>query len=137
MERREFLSVVGIGAAAAACSYCLSGCTVPDQGITSPTNVDFTLDLTNAAYSTLKNVGGYVYNAGVIVAHASSGYIAVSSACTHQGNAVIFDGTNNLFYCPAHGSRFTTTGAVINGPATSALGRYNTTLTGNSLRVYS
>ncbi len=137
MERREFLSFVGIGAAAAACNYCLSGCTVKDTGITAPANVDFTLDLTNGAYSALKNVGGYVYNSGVIVANSSSGYIAVSSACTHQGNTIIFDGTNNLFYCPAHGSRFTTTGAVINGPATSALGRYNTTLTGNSLRVYS
>ncbi len=137
MERREFLSLVGIGAAAAACSYCLSGCTVQDQGITSPKNVDFTLDLTNQAYSGLLTVGGYVYNSGVIVAHASSGYVAVSQACTHQGNTIIFDGQNNSFYCPAHGSRFTTAGAVINGPASSPLGRYNTTLNGNSLRVNS
>lgn len=137
MERREFLSMVGIGAAAVACSYCLAGCKVNDPGIVAPSNVDFTLDLSNPAYSGLKTVGGYVYNAGVIVAHAAAGYIAVSSACTHQGNTIIFDAANNNFYCPAHGSRFSTTGAVVNGPAASPVGRYNTTLTGNSLRVYS
>jgi cytochrome b6-f complex iron-sulfur subunit len=137
MERREFLSLIGMGAAAAACSYCLAGCTVNDPGIVAPANVDFTLDLSNPAYSGLKTVGGYVYIAGVIVAHASNGYIAVSSACTHQGATIIFDGGSNSFFCPAHGSRFSTTGAVLNGPAGSPLGRYNTTLIGNSLRVYS
>jgi len=139
MERREFLSTFGLGAAAVACSYCLGGCTNPNAGsnITAPTNVDFTLDLTNPAYSGLKNIGGYVYNAGVIVAHAPSGYVAVSQSCTHQGTTVIFDAPSGQFFCPAHGSRFSLSGAVVNGPAGSPLGSYNTTLTGNSLRVFS
>ena len=137
MERREFLSFVGVGAAVAACTYCLSGCTAQDQGITAPTNIDFTLDLTNQAYSALNAVGGYVYNSGVIDAHTSGGYVAVSSACTHQGNTIVFDKANNSFYCPAHGSRFSTAGAVINGPASSPLGKYNTAVNGNSLHVYS
>ena len=139
MDRREFLSILGVGGAAAACSYCLGGCTNPNAGsnITAPTNVDFTLDLTNPAYATLRNVGGYVYNAGIIVAHASTGYVAVSYACTHQGTTVIFDASTSTFFCPAHGSRFALSGGVINGPAGSPLGSYKTTLTGNSLRVYS
>jgi len=139
MERKEFLSILGIGAAAVACSYCFGGCTNPNAGsnITAPANVDFTLDLTNAAYSALKNVGGYVYNAGVIVAHAQSGYVAVSQSCTHQGTTIVFDAGGNSFFCPAHGSRFSLNGGVINGPAANALGSYKTALTGNSLRVYS
>ena len=72
MERREFLTMIGFGSAAAACAYCLSGCKTSDAGIVAPTNIDFTLDLTNQAYSALRSVGGYVYNAGVIVAHTSS-----------------------------------------------------------------
>ncbi len=137
MNRKEFLSIFWVGSAVLACSYCLGGCKVPDSGITAPTNVDFTLDLTNAASAALKSVGGYLYNGGIIVAHAPSGYIAVSSACTHQGNAVYYDLGTNSFYCPAHGSRFATNGSVINGPAGSALGKYNTTLNGTSLRVFS
>ncbi|MGA2623541.1 MAG: Rieske (2Fe-2S) protein [Bacteroidota bacterium] len=137
MNRKEFLSIFGIGSAVLACSYCLGGCKVPDAGITAPTNVDFTLNLADPANASLKSVGGYLYNGGVIVAHAPSGYIAVSSACTHQGNAVQYELASNSFYCPAHGSRFATNGSVINGPAGSALGKYNTTLNGTSLRVFS
>ena len=137
MNRKEFLSVFGLGAAAVACSYCLGGCKVNDQGITAPANVDFTLDLTNPAYSGLKSVGGYVGNGGVIVAHASSGYVAVSAACTHQGAQIYFDAANNQFYCPSHGSIFATNGQVVRGPAGNPLGSYKTTLTGNSLRVFS
>jgi cytochrome b6-f complex iron-sulfur subunit len=138
MERKEFLSIIGFGAAAVACGYCLGGCNPnPGGSITAPTNVDFTLDLTNPAYSGLKTIGNYVYNAGVIVAHSQSGYVAVSLACTHQGATVVFDASTNSFFCPAHGSRFSLNGGVTVGPAGSPLGTYKTTLTGNSLRVYS
>jgi len=139
MDRKEFLSVLGLGVAAVACEMCLGGCNNPNAGmnITAPTNVDFTLDLTNPAWSSLKSVGAYVYNVGVIVARTSSGYVAVSQACTHQGSTVVFDPGSNSFFCPAHGSRFSLSGGVLNGPAGSPLGAYKTSLTGSSLRVYS
>ena len=140
MDRKEFLSILGYGAAACACGSLIAGCTNPNAGanIMAPANVDFTLDLTAAANASLRNVGGYVYNnVGVIVAHAQSGYVAVSFACTHQGSTIVFDASANSFFCPAHGSRFALSGGVINGPASSPLGSYKTTLNGNSLRVYS
>lgn len=130
MDRKEFLTSVGIGAAAAACSYCLGACKVNDAGITGPTNVNFTLDLSSAANSTLNNVGGYVYNGGVIVANTPKGFVAVSAACTHQGSTIYYDVTSNSFFCPAHGSRFATNGSVINGPASSSLSIYKVSLTG-------
>jgi cytochrome b6-f complex iron-sulfur subunit len=139
MERKEFLAMLGVGAAALACEYCLPGCTNPNAGfnIMAPTNVDFTLDLTSASNAALKTVGGAVYNAGLIVAHASSGYVAVSVECTHQGVSVVFDGSSNTFICPAHGSQFALNGGVLRGPAGSPLASYKTTLTGSSLRVFS
>ncbi len=137
MDRKEFLSLLGIGAAAVACSYCLQGCQ-QNTGPTAPTNVDFTLDLTAAQNSGLTAVGGYLYNNGVIVAHVQGGsYVAVSSICTHAGGTVYYDLANNRFHCPNHGSNFAVDGTVINGPAASPLMKYNTALTGNSLRVYS
>jgi cytochrome b6-f complex iron-sulfur subunit len=126
MDRKEFLATLGIGAAAIACSYCFGGCN----------KADFMLDLANAAYAALKSNGGYVYNGGVIVARTSTGsYVAVSQTCTHQGTMVQFDGSQ--FTCPAHGSIFNTDGSVARGPAASPLAKYNTSLNGNSLRVYS
>jgi cytochrome b6-f complex iron-sulfur subunit len=136
MDRREFLSKLGIGAAAT-CALCIGGCKPEDSGITAPTNVDFTLDLSAPANSGLLSVGGSLVNDGVIVAHTRSGFVAVSAACTHQGTTVYFDAGANDFVCPSHGSTFTTSGSVINGPASTPLGHYNTKLAGNSLRVYS
>jgi len=139
MDRKEFLGILGISAAAAACGYCFGGCKVNNSTpITGPTGVDFTWDLTNPSYSALKTVGNYLYNSvGVIIAHTPAGYVALSSACTHQGNTVVYDVGGNNFFCPAHGSRFAADGSVINGPAASPLTRYNAVLTGNSLHVYS
>jgi cytochrome b6-f complex iron-sulfur subunit len=138
MDRREFLSAAGIGAVATVCVSCLSGCSQQSNPISPPTNVDFTLDLTSAANAALANDGGYVYSNGVIVARTSGGgYIAVSQQCTHQGANVVYRLPSNDFYCGAHGSKFSATGAVTQGPAGSPLGSYKTTLSGTSLRVQS
>jgi cytochrome b6-f complex iron-sulfur subunit len=100
--------------------------------------VDFTLDLTNSANSALNNNGGYLYHGGVIVARTIDGsYVAVSQTCTHAGGTVVYDSRINDFYCPVHGSVFSTNGSVVSGPAPSALVKYNTSLSGTSLRVYS
>lgn len=138
MDRKEFLSLLGISSAALAVSYCFGGCQPLNNGPTAPTNVDFTLDLTNSANSALNSNGGYIYHNGVIVARTVSGsYVAVSQYCTHAGGTVVFDSNINDFYCPVHGSVFATNGSVINGPAPSALVKYNTLLAGSSLRVFS
>lgn len=137
MDRKEFLSVVGLGAAAVACSYCFGGCNPADQGPTAPQNVDFTIDLSAPANSALQSVGGYLYNSGVIVAKTTAGFVALSSICTHQGGTVTYDASSNNFYCPVHGSLFSTSGAVVRGPAGSPLKAFKTSLNGTSLRVYS
>ncbi len=138
MDRKEFLSLLGVGAVAAACSACLGACKT-DTGVPSaPTNVDFTLDLTDPANGSLKTNGGYIYKSGVIVARTVAGtYVAVSSTCTHAGGTVYYDAGGNRFHCPVHGSNFATDGTVLNGPAGSPLMRYNTSLNGTSLRIYS
>ncbi len=137
MDRKEFLTSFGVGAAAAVCTYCLGGCQPTDSGITGPTNVNFTLDLTASANSTLNSVGGYVYHNGVIVANTTKGFVALSSTCTHQGATVYYDSGTDSFFCPAHGSRYDTSGAVLNGPATNPLTKYKTSLNGNLLKVTS
>ena len=48
-----------------------------------------------------------------------------------------FEANNNRFYCSGHGSTFSTTGTVLNGPAGAPLKQYKTALSGNNLRVFS
>ncbi len=139
ISRKEFLSLLGLSSAAIAVTYCFGGCQ-PAKGITSPppSNVDFTLDLTNPAYSALNSSGGYLYNDGVIVARTVTGsYVAVSQTCTHAGGTVEYNKSGNDFYCPVHGSVYSLDGNVVQGPAPSPLMKYNTSLSGTSLRVYS
>lgn len=138
MDRKEFLSIVGVGAAALLYQSCLTGCNPQNSLVNAPTNVDFSLDLSSPSNAALAKDGGYVYNGGVIVARVSAGnFVAVSQACTHQGSTVIYQSSAKDFYCRSHGSRFSTNGSVINGPASTPLKQYNVSLNGTSLRVYS
>jgi cytochrome b6-f complex iron-sulfur subunit len=134
MNRKQFLSLLTVGASTAAISASLVSCAKTNM---APTNVDFTLDLNSSAYSVLKTNGGSVYKNGVIVARFSAGvFLAYSQYCTHAGCTVNFDGTS-YFQCYCHGSVFDSNGNVIQGPASSALTKYKTQLTGSNLRVYS
>ena len=81
--------------------------------------------------------GGYIVINGIIIARTSSGtFLAVSSACTHKGTNVQYVVANNDFYCNNHGAKFSSTGVVTLGPATTNLKQYKTVLSGSSLSVY-
>ena len=139
MDRKEFLSLLGFGSASAALASCLGGCSKNvSSATTAPSGVDFTLDLSQAANAALLTNGGYVYNSGVIVARTmTSAYIAVQQVCTHETVTITYQGNNKRFYCDGHGATFSESGSVLGGPAPRALQTYNTSLTANSLRVYS
>ena len=139
MDRKDFLSALGITAASFAVINCI-GCSKADSsaGVSGPTGVDFTLDLSASANSALLTNGGYLAQNGVIVARTISGtYIAVQQSCTHESYSLTFQGSSQRFYCNNHGATFSQSGAVTNGPASKNLTVYNTSLTGTSLRVYS
>ncbi len=115
-------------------SSCLNGC-YGNEVSPAPANVDFALDVTSEP---LTANGSSLIKSGIIVAPTLTGaFIAVSSACTHQGTTVQFQSTSSSFYCPNHGAKSSQNGSVTNGPASKALAVYTTTLTGTSLRVTS
>ena len=99
-----------------------------------------TIDISKI-YTTLQSVGSGIAlsgsdtfdNKGIIVLRTSNtGVRALSRNCTHQGNAVNIDSTNNNLPCSFqgenHGSIFDFNGNVVSGPATSALTSYNSSL---------
>lgn len=145
MERKDFLTALGLSAGSLVISSCLGACGKSETGSPDPVTptptpggkLDFTLDVSSNADINSK---GWTIMNSVIIAKNGSSYIALSSVCTHQGNPVTYNSGSNNFPCSltdaAHGSVFDSTGAKVQGPATSALKKYSTTLTGNSLRVF-
>jgi cytochrome b6-f complex iron-sulfur subunit len=139
ISRKDFLSQVGAGAAFLLLPACLTSCnknsTTPATSSGSTASVDFTIDVSTG---TLSKNGGSLIKSGVIVARTSAGaFIAVASACTHQGTNVQYTSSSNDFVCPSHGATFDANGKVLSGPASTQLQKFNTTLTGTSLRVFS
>ena len=139
IKRHEFLKSLGLKGASLLAVYCgasaLSSCS--NESVTPASNVDFTLDLTNAAYTKLNTVGNYVIANGVVVARVSStSFAAVTQVCSHEGRAnVIYSGGG--FYCTVHGATYSTTGTGTNSTGSRGIKAYQTTLAGTSLHVFS
>ncbi|NNM95307.1 MAG: Rieske 2Fe-2S domain-containing protein [Bacteroidia bacterium] len=139
MNRRDFiqqslLASCGIAAGALA----LDSCSKPSSASPAPSapTVNFTIDISTSQYNALQVNGNYLYANNVIIARDNSGnFVALYQVCTHAGCTVQFNGTNQ-FPCPCHGSVFSESGAVLNGPASSPLKKYNTQLTGTQLHVW-
>jgi cytochrome b6-f complex iron-sulfur subunit len=61
---------------------------------------------------------------------------ALSAICTHQGCLIdSYDSSNKQFVCTCHGSHFSLTGAVEQGPASRALPTYQTSFANSKLTV--
>ena len=135
MDRKEFLSQLGLSAAGVVLFGCLGGCDKKDVP-TPPSNVNLSIDLTNSTYAKLLTPGGTYTTDGIIVALTKAGtYIAVSQYCTHQGVTVNYNKPLNEFICPAHGSIFSANGSVISGQAGSPLKQYAVTQSGTVLTI--
>lgn len=141
MTRIEFLKSLGLGGSAIFALTCAGGlvaCSSTSSSPSAPQNVNFTLDLSSPANVALNTVGGYVYSGGVMVARTNSGvFIALSQYCTHAGTSVQYISSSDNVFCPNHGARFSKTGSVINGPATTGLQQYTVTQSGTILTIKS
>jgi cytochrome b6-f complex iron-sulfur subunit len=102
---------------------------------TPPPGTTIDLDLTLPAYSTLNNAGSSKIVQNILVINTGTKIVALSSICTHQGCTVGYNASAKDIECPCHGSVYSTTGAVINGPAPSALRSYPVTLADNILTI--
>lgn len=145
IDRKDFMRQVGMGFGAIMLMNCLQGCSeseIPDPNpITGGTGIDFTVNIMATANKALQTKGGFlvISDKKIIIARTTANtWIAVSSACTHQGTNVEFRATQGDFLCPSHDSVFTANGAVTRGPATTPLKKFNITFSANTniLRVF-
>jgi len=62
--------------------------------------------------------------------------VTVSRVCTHQSCTVALPGAPGATLdCPCHGSRFRTSGQVVNGPAARALAQFPTRIVGSEVVI--
>ena len=148
LDRREFLdrTLKGIGAVALG-SYTItflqacsdSGNPAGPEGGGSAT---ITVDLSLPENAPLKNTGGTLAlsgnqldNSGLLLYRADATTIrAFSRRCPHQG-CTTGGFSGGFSTCPCHSSKFDTTGAVIQGPATSGLTSYPVSIDGDVVTI--
>jgi cytochrome b6-f complex iron-sulfur subunit len=123
-----FLSAATFAAVAAVLDGCI-GATAPGGYWSGSYGGPFTVKLSD--FSALATVGGVARVDGgsgaptALYRSDSSGFIALAMICTHQGYYPI-EITGSGFYCPAHGSSYTHTGAPAGGFAQSNLQAFGT-----------
>jgi Rieske Fe-S protein len=147
MNRRNFLEkALGATMAAAVAPSLLKATDAFAGGEAEPLG-SIVLDLSLTKFNKLKNVdGSLIYtpdapNASrkmVITRVDTSTFSVVSSTCTHSGCTVDpYDATTQRIACGCHGSRFDVNGAVKQGPAGTALKKYQSAYdsTANTLTI--
>jgi Rieske Fe-S protein len=134
LSRRKFC----LGSAQATIALAITG--IPLRG-SSAAGHEVAIDLSQGANSPLTTIGGAMYvtmpstNTNVIVVRNSETEVsAFSSVCTHHGCKVGLP-VAGAATCPCHGARFSDTGAVLRGPATSDLKKFYAVIEGNTIYV--
>lgn len=100
-----------------------------------PAGSDINLDLSLAENNALNSSGSSKIIQGILIINTGTKIVALSSICTHQGCTVGYSASAGDIECPCHGSVFSTSGSVINGPAAFPLRSYPVSVTGNVLTI--
>jgi cytochrome b6-f complex iron-sulfur subunit len=142
MDRRELIQRVLLGTTAlilipsAFTSCSKEGEPTPNPNPNpGPSGSKITLDLTLPENAVLNTTGGSKIVQTLLVVNIGTGYIALSSICTHEGCTVAYNAAAGNVKCPCHGSTYSTTGSVVIGPATASLTSYPASKSGNILTI--
>jgi Rieske Fe-S protein len=136
----EAASCVAFGSIIAACGGGGSGpSNVPQLSIVNGSVSGNAVVVQIDSASPLAAVGGaaMVRSSGgsfLVSRTAQETFTALTSTCTHDTCTITgFDNTN--YVCPCHGSKFSTAGRVINGPANAPLRTFATQFSNNVLTI--
>lgn len=134
MNRRVFLTWVGMGGLASSLPVALAACsqTIQTELPTEFQAVGSVAELNKSSQLLKKSPVGSVL---VVRAAAANELSAVNPTCTHAGCVVQWQGSQEKFVCPCHGSEFGSDGKVLKGPAEKPLKTYQAKIEGNSVLV--
>jgi len=107
------------------------GASAPQLPQVSGTVVNGALNVTMEAASGLNSVGGAALVASgagtfLLARTGAASFTALTAVCTHEG-CTVSGFTNSVYVCPCHGSEFSTSGSVVQGPAGAPLRQFATT----------
>jgi cytochrome b6-f complex iron-sulfur subunit len=134
MDRKDFMKFISAAVVSGSIATIINACKKDDEATAAP-KADFTLDLSSASNAALLHSGGSVISNQVIVINNNGTYVALSDICTHQSCALSYNSAASKLTCPCHGSTFSISGSVLNGPASSSLKQYSVTQSGNTLHI--
>lgn len=142
MKRNEFLTTL-TGSFSTVCVACMvSACSKDENGAPAPVNTPPTSNsgLTINLETELRAVNNFVAKNGFIAIRTASGntaasFVAFSSVCPHAGATVEYREGSSSFLCAAHGSTFSSSGDLVQGPATRGLAKLNLEVSGTTLRI--
>jgi len=146
--RRDFcvqacraVSLITVGAAMQGCGSPTgpSGTSAPQLATISGSVAGGTVSATIDAASPLASIGSAALvqsSAGnfLVSRSAQDAFTALTAICTHEG-CTVDRFSSPLFVCPCHGSQYSTSGAVVMGPATNALRQFTTRFANNVLTI--
>lgn len=87
----------------------------------------------------LNSPGGWllINERKVLVLNTGGGeFSALTSICTHTGCDNSWSFSSSILTCACHGSRFDSSGNVLNGPASAPLASFELSLENNTLTVF-
>lgn len=93
------------------------------------------LDLSLTENASLNTSGSSKIVQNILLINNGTKIVALSAICTHQGCTVGYNSSKGDIECPCHGSVFSTSGSVINGPAASPLKSYPVSVDGTVLTI--
>jgi Rieske Fe-S protein len=130
--RREFVKGMTLAASALAGLRCGGS---PTDPLTPPPPGPRTLSVALMAVGETVAVFDGDFTLAVTRSSPSS-VVAVSRTCTHEGCTVLLPAPpGQTLDCPCHGSRFTTDGTVINGPAARPLPSFPARIVGGEVVI--
>lgn len=148
MERRAFLTWMGLGWLASSLPIALAACSPPTQNEaqTPPAQSSGTPAADGfqrvGSVTALDQAGGLKWQKSpsetvlvIRLPDQPTNIIALNAACPHKGCAVEWKSAEKEFVCPCHQSKFGPTGQVLVGPATQPLQQYPAKIQGSDVLV--
>lgn len=145
MDRRAFLSWVGVGWVASCLPIAIAACSNQQAEAPQATAplappradgfqaVSKVTDLEKTGQLLVKDFAG---GAVLVVRDAATGNVsAVNPTCTHQGCVVNWKADKKAFVCPCHDAEFAADGKVLESPATRPLKTFTAKVEGDSVLV--
>ena len=148
MERREFLTWMGVGGLAASLPVALAACNGGDTAADAPAADATAADVPEGGPEVVGTVSdlegsGFILNESasvgpvLVVAQGgdTSALQAVNPTCPHAGCTVAWETDSGEKVCPCHNSRLAADGSVTQGPANEGLEAYAVSVDGDNILV--